>query len=101
MHFFARSGIGLRRLAVGSELARAVGRSASIRRRRALAGQGLPGLRNSEYPFLGGMGGSCLRGGAGLIVALGLPVPLARAADAPAPAVTPAPNSDASCLECH
>jgi len=47
---------------------------------------------------------SFLRGGAGLFVALGLAATLAHAADAPAtPAVasTPAPNSDASCLECH
>ena len=44
---------------------------------------------------------SCLRGGAGLFAGLWLAVALARAADAPAAAATPAPNSDASCLECH
>jgi cytochrome b subunit of formate dehydrogenase len=44
---------------------------------------------------------SCLRGGAGLFVGLWLTVVLARAADAPAAAATPAPNADASCLECH
>jgi nitrate/TMAO reductase-like tetraheme cytochrome c subunit len=36
-----------------------------------------------------------------LFAALLLAVTLARAADAPAAAATPAPNSDASCLECH